>query len=663
MCLAAEFALVTSVGHADPETRVLQVAVDGSHAIDAAGRGSVVLSIHVMDADSTPFPKDTAIRALILHGDARLRDGLSADLTADETSNVALTIYPGTQAGPLVIRFTAGDAQGDLDLVLTVDVRKPLVVGFATGGIGPVPGWTEAQDGAPDGTTARRGAISVYGTGEISKNTRGTFAYDSSDTLAQTIATDPFLDNPNDRPFPTYGDASIRYDDALSTNHFFAAIQNGRSSAMWGQFYAQAGPSTVVGGYNLLVNGAKVSLGGNVVGVGGFTAQNNIAFARTIISPTGLAISSQALQPDIVIGSDVLTLVHLDRRSGAVLSESVLGRGTDYVIDYASGLLSFLNILLPYDDQFNPQVVVVQYEYGGPGATSTLLGGKAYAMLSPGTRADAWYLNDALGNGNLTLVGQSIAGKTPNTVWSVSHEHTDGFLPITTAQYGNGGDAFRAAFTTKDGPVKVTLSFAGTDAAYDNPYGSYTAPGLVSFNGDAAYALSRISTLELSYLFAHNALPVSQNDAGRQQRGFRNRPDAARGALEALEILRRYRERRGLEQRRDQPAHDRHRRHPVSGATRQLGFAGQFSAGVYLGELQRRFRQHDRRRRRRQLAFHAACIDRPGTRPAAGDHARPLRSTPDASRVRPRRGRPRQSVHPAAVAADLEPIVRGLAGR
>jgi hypothetical protein len=509
LCLITAFTLATSIVYAEPAAQVFQVGVDGSHAIDATGHGSVLLHVHVTAADSTAFPVNTPVRALILRGDARLSAGLSSDLTTDEASNVALTVYPGTKAGPLVIHFTAGEAAADLTLALTADLRAPLVVGYATGGIGPVPGWTEAQDGAPNGTTSRRGAIALYGTGQIAKNTRGTFAYDSSNTLQQMVATDPFLDNPDDRPFPTYGDASIRYDDALSTNRIFADIQNGAASAMWGQFYAQAAPTTAVGGYNILVDGAKVVAGTNALGLGAFTAQNNTAFARTVISPTGLAIASQALHPDVVIGSDVLTLVHLDRRSGAIVSETPLGRGTDYIVDYPSGLLTFLNIILPYDEDFNPQVVVVQYEYGGPGATSTMLGGKGTAKIGRGTQADAWYLNDSIGTGNLTLLGESLAGTSPSTVWSLSHEHSAGFLPITTAQYGTAGDAYRGNFTTHAGPLSLAFGFAATDAAYDNPYGNYTAPGLVSFNGTAAFKLSRITALELSYIYAHNDLPAS----------------------------------------------------------------------------------------------------------------------------------------------------------
>jgi hypothetical protein len=253
--IAVEFALVTSAAYAQIVPAVLHAQIAGERAIDASGHGSVELGVHLTDAGARPFPKGTAARALIERGDAQLSSGVSSDLSVDDQSSVALRISPGTQAGPLVIRIDVGDAMTELNLTLTAEIREPLVVGFATGGIGPIPGWIEGQDNAPDGTNARRGAMSVFGTGALARNTRGTFAYDSSNTLEQTSGADPFLDNPDDRPFPTYGDASLRHADALSTNHFFGSVQNGESSAMWGQFYAHAAPSSAAGGYDVLVNG------------------------------------------------------------------------------------------------------------------------------------------------------------------------------------------------------------------------------------------------------------------------------------------------------------------------------------------------------------------------------------------------------------------------
>src|ERR1700742_4986275 len=72
LCLVAELALVTGVGHADTVSPILQAQVGGARDIDAAGRGSIVLHVHVANADGSPLPLGTGVRALIELGDARL---------------------------------------------------------------------------------------------------------------------------------------------------------------------------------------------------------------------------------------------------------------------------------------------------------------------------------------------------------------------------------------------------------------------------------------------------------------------------------------------------------------------------------------------------------------------------------------------------------------
>ena len=261
-----------------------------------------------------------------------------------------------TNSGDLVIRLSTATLSRDVVLTLVGAVRKPMVVGFATVGAGPVPGLIESPDSAPNGTNARRGTVDVFGTGEVAKNTTGTFAYDSSDVLQQSINTAPFIDNPNDRPFPIYGDTSLRYDDALSQDRFFAQVQNGGNSALWGEFYAaparrphrrlQRAGERRAPAFGLAESGRDGIHGAKPVRLRPLDALAHRS-----------AISSQILQPDIVVGSDILTLVSLDRRTGAVISQTLLVRGVDYVLDYTSGLLRFINVILPFDSSFNPQVV------------------------------------------------------------------------------------------------------------------------------------------------------------------------------------------------------------------------------------------------------------------------------------------------------------------
>ncbi|MBD5634688.1 MAG: hypothetical protein IAI49_09440, partial [Candidatus Eremiobacteraeota bacterium] len=505
--------------------------------VSVIGHNGIVVRIRASDAARDGALAATSVRATIASGDATF-DGTSnaVDGTTGRDGILELRIVPGTVAGPLVLHLALGAQTQDIEVRLIAAAEKTMVVGVATLGIGSVPGSIESADNDPNGTLSRRAAVAIYGSGPVGANTRATIAYRSADTLEQGTATGPFVDDPGDRPFPTYGDGSIRYADALSQNRLFARVENGSSSAMYGEFYARGGAPDAAGGYNVLVNGARLQTQGTQAGGGVFIAHDDVAYDRVVFSPTGLGVANRVLRPDIVVGSDIVTLVSLDRRTGAVLSQAVLGRGTDYVLDYPSGLLRFVNLLLPYDDELDPQVVVVQYQYGGPAAHSSLFGANGSVRftraVSDAPRLDGWYLNDATGDGNLSILGQSLRGGSQAAAWSVSHERSSGIVAGSTVQYGNAGDRYRAAFDKRDGPLTLDVAFDATDAGYANPYGSFASPGLLSFVAHVRQRLSRIADLEFSYLLAKNDLPTSglaaavSNADTRASLGVRVKPSA-----------------------------------------------------------------------------------------------------------------------------------------
>ena len=492
---------------------IVRMALLSQANVAAARSHAITVRVGISDAAN-----DGALRATLVHvtisGDATF-DGASKAIDGVTGPNgvLELRIVPGVAVGPVALHLSVGSQSQDIVIHLTRAAERPLVVGVATFGIGSVPGSIESADDSANGTLSRRGAVALYGTGTVAPSTRATFAYRSADTLEQSTATGPFVDDPNDRPFPTYGDGSIRSADALSRNRIFARIENGESSAMWGEFYAQAGVPDAAGGYDILVNGARARTQGPQLGGSLFTANNDVAFGRVVFSPTGLGIANRVLQPDIVVGSDVVTLVSLDRRTGAVVTQRVLGRGIDYVLDYASGLFRFVNILLPYDDAFNPQIVVVQYQYGGAAAHSSMVGANGSYRFARGTGSapslDGWYLNDSSGIGNVSVFGQALRGGSQQTTWMISHEHSAGALPVSTVQYGDAGDRYRGTFATHGGPFSLDAAFDATGAGYDNPYGAFASPGLVSIDLDARERLSRIASLDLSLLSAKNDLPAN----------------------------------------------------------------------------------------------------------------------------------------------------------
>ncbi len=439
------------------------------------------------DALAARAPGDVVTSALML------------ELPLGNHGALDVPIVPGLRSGDVHVALTSGGVGAQTQFFLAPDVRAPIISGLVTAGAGAVPGIPGTSPGDPGESNARRARIALFASGQVAKNTLGTVAYETADDLRSSTVTGPFVDDPNDRPYTTYGDASTRRDDALSRDHIFARFENGRNSAMWGEFQAQTGstaPSGGVGGFNLLVSGAKLEVGNQNVKATAFKAKNDVAYARQVYAPTGLSTIGQLLHPDIAVGSEIVTLVALERRTGAVAFGTVLTRNVDYTLDYATGLLRFINIPLPFDDAFNPQQILVQYEYDGTGSATETLGGRVEAAFGKGqqARAGIGYVNDATGMNNFTLLGEDVGGALPGGSWSLAHFASRGAIGVTplgglgsgSALASNAGDTYHAALSEVAGSNRFSFGYDATSAGYNDPFGSLATPGLTDYN--VAYA-------------------------------------------------------------------------------------------------------------------------------------------------------------------------------
>ena len=410
-----------------------------------------------------------------------------------------LAVVPGLVPGDLIIRTSFAGTRNDVRTFIGAAIRKPMVVGLATAGIGSVPGVPGESADAPGDSNARKGRIALYGVGQIAKNAQATIAYDTADTLENSNNYGSFTDNPDARPYQTYGDASLRRDDALSRDHLYARIDDDRSSLMWGEFQADTGGTSGIGGFSQLVDGAKLELATSTTKATLFQARNDIAYARQVFSPTGLSNLGGLLHPDIVVGSDTVTLVALDRRTGAILSQSVLTRNVDYTLDYGSGFLRFLNPPLPFDSSFDPQQIIITYEYGGTSTNAETTGGRLETAFggSQAVRLGIGYVNDATGSGNLALSNEDLQGTLPGGTWSLGHIATKGSLPnsvgVAIPQLGSAGeangDAYRFSLVTALGVNKVDLGFETTTQGYNNPFGGLSTPGLLDYHAIVTHPL------------------------------------------------------------------------------------------------------------------------------------------------------------------------------
>lgn len=519
------------------------LAITGAGAFRADGKSVDRVQIEARDAWGHRAASGSVVHVTLLQGDAHLEraaaNGTAApasaptplpltspspgivaasvlrqavDVTLDGDGAATLQLVPGITPGAVVLRSECGDASRETRFFLAPNLRKPFVSGLVTAGAGAVPGIPDEDDGEPNGTNSRRGRIALFGTGAVG-NSLATFAYDTADTLQRSSAyggaLGTFQGDPSDKPYDTTGDASLRRDDALSRDHLFARIDNGQNTAQWGEFRARTGTdTTTLGAFDQLVDGARVELAGAAGHATMFAARNDVGYDRRVFAPTGLA-NGVVLRPDIVVGSEVVTLATLDARSGAIINQTTMTRGVDYSIEYATGQLAFIDIPLPLDEFFNPREVIITYEFDAPGNTARTIGGRAETGFGPNhaLKLGFGYVNDTSGAGNIALASEDLSGTITGGSWQIAHASSRGALLATSPDApiaGGGGSALHGSLTRAVGADHLTLLYDRTDAGYFDPFGGLATPGLLTEHLTYAHKYAA-GQGEVAFEFGHEA--------------------------------------------------------------------------------------------------------------------------------------------------------------
>jgi len=475
----------------------------------ADGRTACAVRIAVLDRWGHPAAPGATLKVLIAGGEAvilttgitggdALPDSVSPTSGAAGQRSIAVVlsvgstatiqVVPGGVPGRVRLEAAIADVSGSIQLDAMAAPRSPIVTGLATVGIGAVPGEPGSDPTVADGTNSRNGRVALFGTGSVGGNAVASLAYDTAGSLAATTSTGTFNADPNDRPYATYGDASIRRNDALSQDRLFARFDDGYNSAMWGEFQATTGPQGSAGTIALQVDGAKIAVGSALASASVFTAANQVGYGRQVLDPTGLATLDTLAHNNLVVGSETVSLVSIDRRTGVVLSQTLLASVADYTIDYTSGTIHFINVPLPYDDKFNPQQVLVTYEYSALSGGARTTGARFDAPFGhfDNIKFGLGYLNDETGIANFTLLAENAGGLLPGGSWTFSHAASNGVVPGIgggTANGGNTGSAYRFGGSSASGPYKLSFGTDTTSPGYGNPFGDLATPGLTDYHG------------------------------------------------------------------------------------------------------------------------------------------------------------------------------------
>ncbi len=331
-----------------------------------------------------------------------------------------IALEPTTQAGGVHAVVTLGDRDAtttsDIRAWLSATQKDWMIVGFGAGTIGydTLKQRSSLLPRSERNKLVADGQLAVYAKGRIRGSWLMTLAYDSDrkfDPQRGLLGTiDP------DRYYTVYGDGSRQGYDASTSRKLYVRLERREFYALFGDF--ETGMTTTqLGRYSRTLNGAKVEYQGRTISFTGFAAHAEERYARDEIRGNGLSGPYRLSGRDIVPNSDKLRLEVRDRlRPEQVVSSTALTRHIDYDIDTTAGTIRFREPVLSRDANFNPLLIVVEYETLGQGR-KLVAGGRVAASLAQGkVELGASAIRDeGVGNGDGTLVSADIKAKITKT--------------------------------------------------------------------------------------------------------------------------------------------------------------------------------------------------------------------------------------------------------
>ncbi|MEO1594138.1 MAG: OmpA family protein [Pseudomonadota bacterium] len=290
-----------------------------------------------------------------------------------------LELEPTTRAGEVIVdlEFENGRQQ-ELRTYLAPAPRDWILVGFAEGTVG----YNTLRDNVAAADAAgfeddvyTDGRVAFFAKGRIKGDALLTLAYDTSGTAVDRDGFGTEVDP--DAFFTLYGDGTETRFEAASQRKLYIKLERRQFSALFGDF--DTGLSvTELARYERRFNGLQVQYFGDRFTVNAFAAESDQSFQRDDIPGDGTSGLYRLSGRDIVVNSDAVRIETRDRfDASVVIASERLTRFLDYDIDYINGTLFFKRPVPSRDQDFNPLVIVAEYESRDAAEDDTIAGGRA----------------------------------------------------------------------------------------------------------------------------------------------------------------------------------------------------------------------------------------------------------------------------------------------
>ncbi|MEB8434205.1 hypothetical protein OO007_18355 [Cocleimonas sp. KMM 6892] len=389
----------------------------------ADGKTTPVIALRIKDEDGYPMRANThgyltldnsnyQIKTLNEADQDRLNinESLSGSYKyiVEEDGIARVELNPTTQSGE--VRFTVNFTESQSKTIsawLKPQLRDWILVGIAEGTLAhkTITGNMQTLDslGKSD-EFYKRGRFAFFAKGQIKGKYLLTAAYDShkaenevGSQLAGNIDPDEW--------YSIYADNSSSQYDAPSSRKLYLKIEKDNFYALFGD-YQTAMTVTELASYERVLNGIKTEYRGQRFNVKGFISETSNNHQQDEIQGDGTS-GLYRLSENIIPNSESIKIETRDRfHSDRIVETKQLTRYQDYSIDYDAGTLFFKSPIASRDSNFNPNIIVIDYDSEEDTNKTIVAGGRA-SMKS---------FNDKLETGASIIYEENTNGKADQLV-------------------------------------------------------------------------------------------------------------------------------------------------------------------------------------------------------------------------------------------------------
>ena len=322
-------------------------------------------------------------RDLLVDGSDQLAP-LSAreNITVGQNGIARIKLEPTLQTGKVTVIVTLDNGRKvPVYMYLEPEKRDWILVGLAEGTVGldNIRGNAINTSESDDGVF-NDGRVAFFAKGLIKGEWLLTLAVDTDKRRGSTDGD--FAEEIDPNAFYTlYGDRSYVEFEAVSRYPVYVKIEKSHAYALFGDFDTNITEGRLTA-YNRRLSGLKAEYIGENFQVLGFAAETNQGFAKDEIAADGTSGTYQLSNSNILVQSETIVVETRDRfRPDVILDSKPMVRFLDYTLDYLTGELLFRLPVDVSDGQFNPNVIVVDYESASDTERNITAGGRVQAQL------------------------------------------------------------------------------------------------------------------------------------------------------------------------------------------------------------------------------------------------------------------------------------------